>query len=122
MENSNDNTNSLNNLFKEYIDLANELNEFRKQQKEIKDKMTKIEKSIKDYMTNNEMDSISLKDAEIVLYNKKISQTFKKETITEKLTQELSDPTKAEELAKSIVQNKKFILENKIKVVKKKKN
>jgi len=111
----------LNDLFKEYIDLSKKLNDLRNTQKELKTQMDKIEKGIKEYMKNNDMDSISLKDAEIVLYNKKISQTFKKETITEKLTEELSDPSKAEELAKSIVQNKKFIVENKIKVVLKKK-
>lgn len=114
--------NTLQELFKDYIDLSKQIADLREKQKEFKKSMDKIEKSIKEYMTNNEMDSISLKDAEIVLYNKKISQTFKKETITEKLTEELSDPQKAEELAKSIVQNKKFIVENKIKVVLKKKN
>jgi hypothetical protein len=114
--------NSFNELFKEYIDLSKEIQNLRNQQKELKNKMTKIELLIKEYMKNNEMDSISLNEAEIVLYDKKISQTFKKETITEKLTEELSDPSKAEELAKSIVQNKKFLIENKIKVVMKKKS
>lgn len=116
-----DESNSFHDLFKEYIDLEKSIQELKKEQKDMKNKMDKIEKSIKEYMKNNEMDSISLKDAEIVLYDKKISQTFKKETITEKLTEELSDPNKAEELAKSIVQNKKFLVENKIKVVLKKK-
>ena len=114
--------NSFNELFKEYIDLSKEIQNLRNQQKEVKNKMNKIELLIKEYMKNNEMDSISLNEAEIVLYDKKISQTFKKETITEKLTEELSDPSKAEELAKSIVQNKKFLIENKIKVVMKKKS
>lgn len=113
---------TLQDLFKDYIESSKQLSELREKQKELKKSIDKIEKSIKEYMKNNEMDSISLKDAEIVLYDKKISQTFKKETITEKLTEELSDPQKAEELAKSIVQNKKFIVENKIKVVLKKKN
>ena len=35
------------------------------------------------------MDSVSLKEGEIVLYAKKISQTFKKESIVEKLTEKL---------------------------------
>jgi uncharacterized protein involved in exopolysaccharide biosynthesis len=117
-----DQVDSVNELFKQYIDLSKQINDLKEQQKTIKKEVEKIEKSIKEYMKNNDMDSISLKDAEIVLYDKKISQTFKKETITEKLTEELADPNKAEELAKSIVQNKKFIVENKIKVVIKKKN
>ena len=112
---------SVNELFKEYIEISKEIQELRQKQKDLKDKTNKIEKAIKEYMKNNDMDSIALRDDEIVLYNKKVSQTFKKETITEKLTEELSDPVKAEELAKSIVENKKFLLENKIKVVMKKK-
>ena len=67
------------------------------------------------------MDSISLKDGEIVLYSRKISQTFKKETIVERLTEELKDNLKAEQLAQSILENKKFIVEDKIKAVIKKK-
>ena len=112
---------SIPDLFKEYLELSKELTNTREIQKEIKKKMDSIEKSIKEYMTSNEMDSITLKDGEIVLYNKKIPQTFKKETIVEKLTEELKDQNKAEELTKSIIQNKKFIVENKLKAVIKKK-
>jgi hypothetical protein len=108
-------------LFQEYIVLSKEINELKKFQKDKKTILDKLGKNIHEYMVNNDMDSISLKDAEIVLYNRKISQTFKKETITEKLTEKLNDQSKAEELAQSIVQNKKFIVENKLKVVLKKK-
>jgi hypothetical protein len=114
--------NSFNELFNQYITYSKEINDLKKLQKEKKINMKKIEDSIYEYMKNNDMDCISFKDAEIILYDKKIPQTFKKETIAEKLTEELSDPVKADDLATSIVQNKKFILENKIKVVLKKKN
>jgi hypothetical protein len=67
------------------------------------------------------MDSISLKEGEIVLYPKKISQMFKKEVIMEKLTEELKDGKKAEELTQSILQNKRFVIEDKLKAVIKKK-
>lgn len=113
--------NSLQSLFNQYIDLSKELDSLKNLQKDVKNKISKIESSIKEYMTKNDMESLKINDAEIVLYNKKISQTFKKETIAEKLKEELQDESKAEDLAKSIVQNKKFLIENSIKVVLKKK-
>jgi DNA repair ATPase RecN len=106
--------------FAEYLNLNRELSKLRKQQKELKNKADNLEKQIKDYMTHNEMDSISLKEGEIVLYSKKISQTFKKDSIIEKLTEKLNDSQKAEELANSIISNKKFLVEDKIKAVIKK--
>jgi hypothetical protein len=72
-------------------------------------------------MTANDMDSISLKEGEIVMYSKKISQTFKKDVILEKIKEKLHDSQKAEELTDSILQNKKYIVEDKIKAVIKKK-
>ena len=120
---SSDNLNqSIQAKFSEYINLNRELSNMRKQQKEVKNKAESLEKQIKEYMTNNDMDSISLKEGEIVLYSKKISQTFKKESIVEKLTEKLKDSQKAEELAQSIVSNKKFLVEDKIKAVIKKRN
>lgn len=107
--------------FKEYLDLNKELSLLRKQLKEKKQVVDLLEKDIKNYMTDNNMDSIAMKDGEIVLYSKKISQTFKKDTIVEKLTEQLKDVQKAEALTQSIMQNKKFIVEDKIKAVLKKK-
>lgn len=119
---SSENNTKIQAKFSEYINLNRELTNMRKQQKEIKKKAEELEKQIKEYMTNNDMDSISLKDGEIVLYSKKISQTFKKESIVEKLTEKLRDSEKAEELAQSIVSNKKYLVEDKIKAVIKKRN
>jgi uroporphyrinogen-III decarboxylase len=107
--------------FGEYLDLNRQLTELRKQTKEIKDKTTEMEKEIMTYMVDNGLDNISLKDGEIVLYQKKISQTFKKETIVEKLKERLRDETKAQELTDSILSNKTFTLEDKVKAVIKKK-
>lgn len=104
----------------EYIDINKELAQFRKQQRAHKEQLVSLEKEIKEYMTQHDMDSISLKDGEIVLYNKKIPQTFKKESMIEKLTEKLNDPKKAEELTDSILQNKTFIVEEKIRAVIKK--
>ena len=104
-----------------YLDLQKQLGEIRKQQNIIKKSLQNMEADIKEYMTTNDMDSISLKDGEIVLYGKKISQTFKKEVMLEKINEKLKDSQKAEELTESILNNKQFIVENKIKAVIKKK-
>lgn len=104
-----------------YLQLQKDLVEMRKKVKEVKKNADSLELEIKEYMTKNSMDSISLKDGEIVLYARKIPQTFKKEVIMEKINEKLKDSQKAEELTESILQNKQFILEDKIKAVIKKK-
>jgi hypothetical protein len=106
--------------FQQYLELQKNLQKMRKDQKDTKGVLDKLEKEIKEYMTENDMDSISLKEGEIVLYAKKISQTFKKEVIMEKLNESLQNSQKAEELTESILKNKKYILEDKIKAVIKK--
>jgi DNA repair ATPase RecN len=108
--------------FNKYLEIQKELSELRKKQKECKKQLTTLEADIKEYMTQNDMDSISLKDGEIMLYAKKISQTFKRETISEKLAECLNcDEKKAETLADNILKNKKYLVEDKIKAVIKKK-
>jgi hypothetical protein len=107
--------------FKKYLEIQKQLSESRKQQKLWKKELETLESDIKNYMVTNDMDSISLKDGEIVLYAKKISQTFKKEVIMEKLAEKLNDTKRAEELTQSILQNKKFVVEDKIKAIIKKK-
>lgn len=113
---------SIQEKFTEYLNINKELAAIRKQMKQHKQRVDALEKEIKEYMTQNDMDSVSLKDGEIVLYAKKISQTFKKESIVEKLTEKLKDSQKAEELTQSILSNKKFVVEDKIKAVIKKKD
>lgn len=112
---------SIQEKFQKYLEIQKQLVESRKQQKELRKEIDSLESEIKQYMTKNDMDSISLKDGEIVLYSKKISQTFKKEVIMQKLNERLKDTQKAEELTQSILQNKSFILEDKIKAIIKKK-
>lgn len=106
--------------FQTYLHLQAELGVLRKKQREVKKEVDSLEKDIKLYMTSNDMDSIALKEGEIVLYSKKIPQTFKKDVIVETLTEELQDSTKAEELTKIILQNKKFLVEDKLRAVIKK--
>ena len=107
--------------FSKYLDLQKKLVESRKQQRQLKEESNILEKEIREYMTKNDMDSISLKEGDIVLYAKKISQTFKRETIIEKLTTSLQcDGSKAEALADNLLKNKTFVLEDKIKAIIKK--
>lgn len=103
--------------FKLYLELNKEIVEFRKKQREQKKILDKLEKEIHEYMTDNNMDNISLKDGQIVLYDKKISQSFKRPVIIEKLTEKLNcDEKKAEDIAESILTNKVYTVEKKIKV------
>jgi hypothetical protein len=106
--------------FQTYLQLQKQLVEMRKNMKAVKKNTDALELEIKEYMTQNDMDSVSLKDGEIVLYARKIPQTFKKEVIMEKINEKLKDTQKSEELAQSIIQNKQFIVEDKIKAIIKK--
>ena len=103
--------------FKLYLELNKEIVEFRKKQREQKKVLDQLEKEMHDYMSDNNMDSISLKDGEIVLYDRKVSQSFKRPAIVEKLTEKLRcDEKKAEDIAESILTNKVYTVEKKIKV------
>jgi hypothetical protein len=108
--------------FKLYIEINKEITEFRKKQRDQKKELQRLEQEIFDYMSENNMDSISLKEGEIVLYDKKVSQSFKRPAIVEKLTEKLRcDEKKAEDIAESILTNKVFTVEKKIKANIKKK-
>ena len=100
-----------------YLELNKEIAEFRKKQRDQKKVLDQLEKEIFDYMSDNNMDNISLKDGEIVLYDKKVSQSFKRPAIVEKLTEKLRcDEKKAEDIAESLLSNKVYKLKKKIKV------
>ena len=58
--------------FKLYIELNKEIHEFRKKQRDQKKVLDQLEREIYDYMADNNMDNISLKDGDIVFYDKKI--------------------------------------------------
>ena len=108
--------------FKLYLEINKEIAEFRKKQRDQKKELQRLEQEIFDYMSENNMDSISLKDGEIVLYDKRVSQSFKRPAIVEKLTEKLRcDEKKAEDIAESILTNKVYTVEKKIKANIKKK-
>ena len=78
--------------FQNYLDVHKSLSKMRKEQKETKSLLDKLEKEIKEYMTENDMDSIALKDGEIILYSKKVSQTFKKEVPNDAEDEKIQPP------------------------------
>lgn len=112
---------SIQETFKKYLDINKEILELRKKQAEYKKLSQQLELDIRDYMEKNSMDSISLKEGEIILYDRKINQTFKKESMVECLTNTIKDENKAEKLVESILTNKSFKVEKKLKVNVKKK-
>lgn len=105
----------------DYLRLQEKMQEYRLKTKELTKAIKSMEDEIKDYMNKHSMDEIKLDTGNIVLYNKKVAQTFKKEVIKEKLENKLQNAKQAEELANVIVDNKTFTFEEKIKVVLKKK-
>lgn len=108
--------NTIQEKFKLYLEMQKELTAFRKKQAEQKKSLQNLENEIKEYMEKNKMDSISLKEGEILLYDRKVSQTFKRDTIVECLKGKLKgDEKKAEELTESILANKVFNIESKLK-------
>ena len=103
--------------FKKYLDINKDINTFRKKVSENKKVLQSLEQEIQDYMLENDMTSIQLNDGEILLYDRKVSQSFKKESISECLKTKLKcDEDKADDIAQSILTNKVFKIESKIKV------
>jgi uncharacterized coiled-coil protein SlyX len=103
-----------------YIELQRTLAESRKRLKESKKQLDTLEKEIKTYMTSNGMDSIALPSGEIILYNKKIPQTFKKEAMVDTLSEKLKNQKQAEDIVDTILKNKTFLIEEKVRAVLKK--
>lgn len=106
--------------FKIFLEMHKEIANMRKDINDNKKKMDDIEKEIKQYMTENDMDSISIPEGEILLYQRKIPQTFKKENIVQKINETIKDDKISEQLTDNIINNKVFKTEPKIKAVVKK--
>jgi len=102
--------------FEEYFSIAKELAALRKQQTALKKNFEILEREIKEHMTQNDLDSLSFREGQIILYDRKNLQTFKKESMVECLKEELGDANKAEKLADTIISNKVYKTERRIKV------
>lgn len=103
-----------------YLNLQNQLKELRKQQLEIKKQCANIEQELLTYMTDNNVDKLSYNQNEIILYDKKVNMTFKKENLVDTISQELKDAAKAETIVEKIVSNKVFDTHKSVKVKKSK--
>ena len=107
---------SIQEKFKLYIALQKEIKSFRVKQAEQKKILQTLEADIQEHMLNEGLDNITLADGEIVIYQRKTNQAMKKPAIVEKIAEKLKcTDEKAEELAESILSNKIFLVENKIK-------
>jgi hypothetical protein len=102
--------------FTTYFAISKELAALRKQQTALKKQSDILEREIKEHMTANDLDSLSFKEGQIILYDRKNLQTFKKESMVECLKEELGDPNRAEQLADTIISNKVYKMEKRIKV------
>jgi len=107
---------SIQDKFKLYITLQKEIVQFRKKQAEQKKVLQTLEADIQEYMLDQGLDNISLADGDIIIYQRKTNQGMKKPAIIEKIAEKLKcTDQKAEELAESILTNKVFAVENKVK-------
>lgn len=107
---------SIQDKFKLYIALQKEIKSFRVKQAEQKKILQTLEADIQEHMLQNELDNITLADGEIVIYQRKTNQGMKRPAIIEKISEKLKcSDEKAEELAESILTNKIFSVEHKIK-------
>jgi hypothetical protein len=99
-----------------YAEIKKKLSEMRKEQMILKREADDIEIKIKEYLIEKKEDSIVLNNCQISLYEKKINQTFKKDSIIQVLNDKLHDNDKAIDLAESILANKKSINIDMIKI------
>lgn len=112
--------NFLKEKFKTFLEANKEITDMRKAVNERKKQNDILEKEIQKYMTDNDMDSISIAEGEILLYQRKIPQKFKKENIVQTINETLNDNSVAEKLTENIINNKVFTTESKIRAVVKK--
>jgi hypothetical protein len=101
---------------KKYIELKKEYARVQKNQNSLKKEIKDIEVQVMEALIQRQVDSILIDDCQISIYEKKINQTFKKETIEELLTKKLNNNEQAIDLTDSILNNKKSISVDKIKI------
>jgi len=104
------------NVIEKCLELEMSLKDIKSRQKEIKTQIDNYKIEIKEYLIDNEIDKLALSNGEIKLVDRKISQTFKKETIANVLQERLKQTKDPEELADSIIENKKYIIEKTVKI------
>lgn len=93
---------------KKYADAAKAVSDLKKRAKELKAEMANLETSIKQFMVENEVDAISVKNIQISLGTQKISKTFKRDSMVKRLKEKVGDTSTAEELTDWVINNRIF--------------
>ncbi len=107
---------SINDTVNEFLQNTKEITTLRKQITIFTKQNKQLEEAIKNYLTTNNMDSISLESGQVFVYDKKINATLKPENMALSIKNELScDDVKAEKIVKSIVDNKVFNVQKSLK-------
>jgi hypothetical protein len=102
---------------KELIEKTEQIKDYKKIISKINKDIKTLNGKIKEWMENNDKETITYQGMEIRLVDKHISQSFKKEVIQEKLMEELNVPSEqCEQIADRIINNKKFIVKKVLKV------
>jgi len=106
--------NNIKDKVKTLIYIQKEIKELSAEVKEKRTRVKDLEVEIQEYMEKENLDKISVDAGEITLYDRKSSQKFKKESIKGKL-QGVVEPCKIDSVVDSIIDNKDFVLEQKLK-------
>jgi regulator of replication initiation timing len=93
---------------RKYADAAKAVSDLKKRAKELKAEMANLETSIKQFMVENEVDAISVKNIQISLGTQKISKTFKRDSMVKRLKEKVGDTSTAEELTDWVMNNRIF--------------
>lgn len=100
-----------------YSSLQKESLEIQKAQKEKKKLLKTLHKEIECYMKDHDINVLQIPDGEIKLCDKKVNQTFKLQSIKNKLVQKLKcKEEEISELAESLVSEKVFTTEQCVKI------
>jgi len=106
--------------FKKYLEITKEIADIKKSINEKKKITEKLGEEIYKHMVDNEIDSINIAEGEIVLYQRKVPQKFKKENIIETINETIKNPEISEKLTDKIMNNKVCSIESKIRAIVKK--
>lgn len=106
------------NKTEEYFKLYEVYAEKKSDLSEISNKLKAMEMDIKEWMEKEKTTFVKYGNNEIYLVEKKIPQTFKKESIKESLSKNLKGATESqcEELATSIIKNKCYNIKKTLKL------
>jgi hypothetical protein len=114
-ENENENVNvneevqkGLKTDIREYIDLDDEIKKINSTLKELKLEKKKMEENILQYMKKTNTDQINLGKGKLKLVKGKSYEGLKKEYIISQLTEGKMDKSKAEDIADSLMKNRKM--------------